>query len=253
MIANSGSSSLFGPGNLMADLSAVVTGASSGIGKAIALLLAQSCRYVHVISRDAGKLRDLTSSRSHGSTIVAHELDLSVDGEIAAFAARINNNSNGVDVLVHSAGVISLNAMSDARISDFDTQFTVNVRAAYLLTQLLLPAIKACRGQVVFINSRAGVSAGAMSGQYSACKHALKAVADSLRQEVNPHGVRVLSVYPGRTATPMQQYVHSFEAKQYRPDSLLQAEDVAAMVKQSLLMPRTAEVTDIYLRSMSKP
>ena len=51
----------------------------------------------------------------------------------------------------------------------------------------------------------------------------------------------------------MQQYVHSFEAKQYRPESLLQAEDVAAIVKQSLLMPRTAEVTDIYLRSMSKP
>jgi NADP-dependent 3-hydroxy acid dehydrogenase YdfG len=97
-----------------------------------------------------------------------------------------------------------------------------------------------------------GLNAVAHIGQYAATKHALRAVADSLRAEVNPAGVRVLSVFLGRTATPMQATVHQMEGRAYRPELLIQPQDVATLVLNTLSLPRTAEVTDIHLRPMIK-
>jgi NADP-dependent 3-hydroxy acid dehydrogenase YdfG len=89
-------------------------------------------------------------------------------------------------------------------------------------------------------------------GFYSASKHALKAFADTLRAEANPAGVRVLSVYPGRTATPMQESIFAAEGRSYDPSRLLQPEDVAEMVLAALCLPRTAEVTDLHIRPLQK-
>jgi NADP-dependent 3-hydroxy acid dehydrogenase YdfG len=90
-------------------------------------------------------------------------------------------------------------------------------------------------------------------GPYAATKHALKAFADSFREEVNAEGLRVLSVYLGRTASPMQARIHALEGKAYHPEYLLQPSDVAAVVLNALCLPRTAEVTDISLRPLRKP
>ena len=122
----------------------------------------------------------------------------------------------------------------------------------YALTQALLPMLKAQRGQVVFINSSSGIGAKPMTAQYDSTKHALKAIADSLRGEVNAHGVRVLSVYLGRTASEMQERIHQHEGKPYRPELLLQPADVASVIMNALNLPRTAEVTDIHIRPMMK-
>ncbi len=83
------------------------------------------------------------------------------------------------------------------------------------LTRLLLPQLRAARGHVVFVNSGAGLRANPEWGAYAASKHGLKALADALRGEEADHGVRVTSVYPGRTATPMQEKVHRQEGKEY--------------------------------------
>jgi NADP-dependent 3-hydroxy acid dehydrogenase YdfG len=112
--------------------------------------------------------------------------------------------------------------------------------------------LKLQRGQVVFINSSSALTAKPSSAQYDATKHALKAVADSLRGEVNQLGIRVLSVYLGRTATEMQERIHILEGRPYRPDLLLQPEDVASVVINALSLPDTAEVTDIHIRPMIK-
>ena len=88
-----------------------------------------------------------------------------------------------------------------------------------MLTQMLLPLLKKPRGQVVFINSSAGLTARPDVGYFSATQHAFKALADSLRCEVNADGVRVLSVYPGRTATPRIQALHAKEGRPYQPGS----------------------------------
>jgi len=91
-----------------------------------------------------------------------------------------------------------------------------------------------------------------MSAQYDSTKHALKAIADSLRAEINVHGVRALSVYLGRTASEMQERICQMERKTYRPELLLQPADVASVIVNALSLPRTAEVTDISIRPMIK-
>jgi NAD(P)-dependent dehydrogenase (short-subunit alcohol dehydrogenase family) len=134
-----------------------------------------------------------------------------------------------------------------------DWQYRTNVHAPYLLTQALLPLLRRQQGQVVFINSSVGLIARGQVGPYAATKHALKAIADSFREEVNAEGLRVLSVYLGRTASPMQAKIHAMEGKAYHPEYLLQPSDVAAVVLNALCLPRTAEVTDISIRPMRKP
>src|ERR1700741_1963961 len=118
-----------------------------------------------------------------------------------------------------------------------------NVRGHYALTQALLDLLRKQKGQVVFINSSAGLRSPATVGQFSATQHAFRAMADSLRDEVNSDGVRVLSVYPGRTATPRMAALFANEGRPYRPELLMQPEDIAVMVSQALSLPRTAEVT----------
>ena len=139
-----------------------------------------------------------------------------------------------------------------ASVMELDNLYRINVRAPYALTKALLPAVRASHGQIVFINSSVGLVARASVAAYAASKHALKAIADSLRSEVNADGVRVITVYPGRTATPQQQKIHNLEGKQYEPGRLLQPEDVAKAILNALAMPRTAEVTDISIRPMQK-
>src|ERR1700741_3708452 len=95
-----------------------------------------------------------------------------------------------------------------AGLEDFDRHYRTNVRAPYALTKALLPMLKARRGQVVFINSSSGISAKPTTAQYDATKHALRAIADSLRCEVNRYGVRVLSVYLGQTAGNLQSELY---------------------------------------------
>jgi NADP-dependent 3-hydroxy acid dehydrogenase YdfG len=117
----------------------------------------------------------------------------------------------------------------------------------------LLPLLRKRRGQVVFINSSVGLTARANIAAYSAAEHALRAMANSFREELNADGVRVLTVYPGRTATPMQQAIHELERRQYRPEALIQPEDVASVVISALTLSRTAEITDIQIRPLDKP
>jgi NAD(P)-dependent dehydrogenase (short-subunit alcohol dehydrogenase family) len=228
---------------------AVVTGASSGVGRAIALALAAKGTRVCATSRSSTSLRKVTAVNPLFD-ITGFQVDLTQDDSSEALLAHLSEIGR-LDILVHCAGVIHQDRMQDARVQDLDLQYATNVRAPYLLTKRLLPLLTASRGQIVFINSSVGLHARRPeAAQYAATKHALRAIADSLREEVNPKGVRVLSVYLGRTATPMQEALFREEGKEYRPELLLQPEDVASVVVHSLMLPRTAEVTDISIRPM---
>ncbi|OLE73771.1 MAG: hypothetical protein AUI36_00155 [Cyanobacteria bacterium 13_1_40CM_2_61_4] len=154
---------------------------------------------------------------------------------------------------MHSAAVVRPGTVAEASGEDFDRHYRTNLLGPYLLTQALLATLRERQGQIVFINSSVGLTARGPVSQYAATKHGLKAIADSLREEVNRDGVRVLSVYPGRTASPTQEALHELEGRAYRPELLLQPEDVAFMILSALCLPRTAEVTDIQIRPMAKP
>ena len=235
------------------DQIAVVTGASSGIGKAIALGLAERNATICLVGRRLETLEAIAQkARETAPRSTSYQVDLTRDEDIQKLTASIEQDFEQVDILVHSAGVFSMGQIETAPVEHFDWQYGTNVRAPYLLTQALLPMLKARQGQIVFINSTIGLSAKANVGQYAATKHALKAIADSLREEVNAEGLRVLSVYPGRTASPMQAAVHEMEDKPYHPERLMQPEDVAAVVINALSLLRTAEVTDINIRPLRK-
>ncbi len=232
---------------------AVVTGASSGIGKAIVLGLAAQGATLCLVGRKIQALEVVAQqSRSTAPRVLCYQTDLTLDRDIQDFTARLRADIGQVDILIHSAGVIAQGPLEAAPVKDLDWQYSTNVRAPYALTQALLPMLKARRGQIVFINSSVGLRGKAGVGQYAATKHALKAIADSLREEVNPDGVRVLSVFLGRTASPMQAAVHETEGRPYQPERLLQPEDVGSVVINALILPRTAEVTDISIRPLVK-
>lgn len=232
---------------------AIVTGASSGIGKAIALGLAAKGARLCMIGRKLESLEGVAEKiQAIGPPPLCYCADVILDADIRQLKASLQQDVETIDILVHGAGVISFGTVEQASLEDFDRQYQTNVRGPYMLTQALLPALKMHRGQIVFINSSAGHCARANVGQYAATKHALKAIADSLREEVNADGVRVLSVFLGRTATPIQAAIHSMEGKAYRPELLLQPEDVAEAVVAALCLPRTAEMTDVHIRPMNK-
>lgn len=236
------------------DQIAVVTGASSGIGKAIALSLAAQGATLCLIGRNQERLEAVAATaRVAAPRTLISQIDLTRDAEIEQLAMDLRRKFGQVDVLVHCAGAIYLGKLRDAAIAELDAQYQANVRAVYLLTQAMLPLLRVRPGQIAFINSSAGLTSGAGVGQFSATQHALKAIADSLRQEVNADGIRVLSVFPGRTATPRQASLHEIEGKRYQPELLMQPEDVATVMVNALGLPRTAEVTDVSIRPMIKP
>lgn len=199
------------------------------------------------------KLEDVArAARANASGVRLVEVDLTEDKDVLQLVARLRTEEGRVDLLINCAGEIALGPVASASVSSLDRMYRVNVRAPYLLTQVLLPILRPGGGQIVFVNSSAGRTATANISQYSATKHALHAIANSLRQEVNAAGIRVLSVFPGRTATPMQAQVHADERKDYYPDRLMRPDDVAATIVCALQLPRSAEVTDIELRPMQK-
>jgi NAD(P)-dependent dehydrogenase (short-subunit alcohol dehydrogenase family) len=231
---------------------AVVTGASGGIGRSIALALSREGAHICAVGRNQAALRETVSEAQQFSDVSSFQVDLTADGDIQPLLNHLEE-AGRLDILIHCAGVIYPNLMEDAHIEDFDLQYAINVRAPYLLTQRLLHLLTIGRGQVVFINSSVGLTAKRPEiGQYAATKHALKAIADSLREEVNPKGIRVLSVYLGRTATPMQRALFQREGQEYHAETLLQPEDVASLVIHTLKLPPTGEATDISIRPMRK-
>ena len=230
---------------LKAGQRALVTGAGSGIGKAVATALADQGLHVtlHVtlVGRSLGKLQ---ATSGHATVLTA---DLATDGGRAFVAERVHPE---LDVLVHSAGAYlrsSITALSVERWAALDA---INLHAPILLTAAVLPQLRAARGQVVFINSSAGLRAGSGLLAYAAGKHGLRAAADVLRQEVSGDGIRVLSMFLGRTDTPMQQAILAEERRAAPPGALMRPTEVAKMVLAALTLPRTAEVTDIMMRPM---
>lgn len=219
---------------------ALVTGASRGIGAAVARALAPTNR-VLLGGRDEAALSGLARELP-GST--PWPVDLTDAEAVGAAADRIPR----LDVLVHSAGVAGLGTVAESDAAVWRHNFEVNVVAVAELTRLLLPALRASKGHVVLINSGQGLSARAGWGPYAASKFALRAYADVLRAEEEANGVRVTSVYPGRTDTEMQQAVVAHEGGRYSPSKYLRPESVAAAVLSAVSAAPDAHLTEVTIR-----
>jgi NADP-dependent 3-hydroxy acid dehydrogenase YdfG len=235
---------------------AVVTGASSGIGRAIALQLVVDGATVLAIGRDESRLASLAKEVDGPGSLLAERLDLTDDTAREAFAAMFLSEHGRLDHLVHSAGSYVSAPVAESSVADFDAQYVANVRAPFALTRALLPALHAAArtrsADIIVINSSQGVRATGGTSQFAATQHAMRAVADSLRDEVNAYGIRVCSIHLGRTATPRQEAIYALEGRVYRPELLVQPEDVAEVVVAVLALSPTAEVTEVHLRPAKK-
>jgi short-subunit dehydrogenase len=230
---------------------ALVTGAGSGIGRAIAVELAEQGFDLLLVGRDAGKLA-ATSRACGGSSTVDHRTcDLS---DVESLAGLCEGLGRGpvVDVFVSSAGTIILDDFEHAQLRDLETMMNTNFRAPLLLVRSLLPTF-ADGGSMVFINSMAGLRTSQFNVMFSTTKHALTAMANGLRPNVAPRDIRVLSVYPPLTATPTGEYVKSFYGSAYRPELLLQPETIATAVTKWILDTSDDQTEMLFPQNDGRP
>ena len=227
----------------------LITGASSGIGRALAFELAVPGNELILTGRQSNALADVAiSAGNRGAEVETHLLELSSEQDVVAFGEKISRHGSGLDVMINNAGVIKLGALATSDVADLDWQYHVNLKAPVLLVKTLLPRVAERRGQFVFINSAAGLIAHKDAAFYSATKHALQAVADSLREEVSQAGVTVLSVFPSRTNTPMQQRVLKMEGATADLTKFLRPDAVARIIVGAMERCRKGEINNISIR-----
>lgn len=222
----------------------LITGAGSGIGAAVARRLQERGDELWLLARDAGRAKELATLHPGARTLVG---DLGNPDRLS-WAFGQQTMPDRIDSLLHVAGVVELGRIGDLTPKAWHFQLNANLIAPAEITRLLLPQLRMARGHVLFVNSGAGLAAHAEWGPYAASKHGLKALADSLRHEEHENGVRVTSVYPGRTASPMQAKVHQQEGKEYDPSRWIDPESVATTIVMAVDLPRDAEVNDLTVR-----
>ncbi|MEV5509464.1 SDR family oxidoreductase [Streptomyces orinoci] len=222
----------------------MITGAGSGIGEAVAERLLERGDELWLFARDAGRAKELAARFPGARTLVA---DLANPDRLS-WALGHQTLPERVDSLLHIAGIAELGPVGELTTKTWNATLAVNLVSPAELTRLLLPQLRVSRGTVVFVNSGAGLNAGPNWGAYAASKHGLKALADSLRGEEHANGVRVTSVYPGRTATAMQAKVHQQEGKAYDPGQWIDPKSVADTILLAIDLPRDAEINDLTVR-----
>jgi NADP-dependent 3-hydroxy acid dehydrogenase YdfG len=216
---------------------AMITGASRGLGEAIAAALAPT-HTLFLAGRPSDHL-DEVASRFGATT---WPVDLSDPDGIAAVVEPIVE----LEVLIHNAGVAYPARVAESTVEEWRDTMQVNVVGAVALTLALLPALRAARGHVVFINSGAGINASPGLASYTASKFALRGFADSLRND--EPALRVTSVHPGRIATEMQEGLVAYEGRDYDPSRYLQPETVAKVVADAVNAPEDAHVQEVIVR-----
>ncbi|OOK76551.1 short chain dehydrogenase family protein [Mycobacterium kansasii] len=205
---------------------ALITGASRGIGSAIATALAPT--HTLLLAGRPSERLDAIAERLGATTF---PIELADDSTIEASCEVVDE----LDVLVHNAGLSIPGHVADSHVDEWRATFAVNVFGAVALTLALLPALRQTRGQVIFINSGAGRNVSPGMASYSASKFALRAFAESLRAD--EPDLRVTTIFPGRTDTDMQRELVEFEGGNYDPTRFLRAETVAAVVANVVATP----------------
>lgn len=216
---------------------AVVTGASSGIGRAIAEALAEAGANLLLVGRNAERLAETVAGvEARGAQVATVEVELTDADAPAQIVEAAVRRFGGLNILVNCAGIFEPMPFDTQPMASFDRQMATNVRAPFALTQAALPHLKP-EGAVVNISSIAGYKGFPLSAAYCASKGAVELMTRALGAELGPQGVRVNCIAPGNIRTPMNQ--HQFEASREYEQSLEartplgrigETEDIAAAV-----------------------
>jgi short-subunit dehydrogenase len=222
----------------------VITGASQGIGKAIAEKFAEQGASLFLASRNMDKQQQWQRSMTdkYGAAISTFNADLSVKEEVMAFAKAVNEGFEGIDILVNNAGNFEPGNVHDEAEGTLERMINVNLYSAYHLTRALLPSMmKHKSGHIFNICSIAALQAYPGGGSYSISKFALEGFSKNLREEMKPHGIKVTSVHPGAV------YTRAWEGFVER-SRIMEVTDIAEMVFAASRLSVNACVEDIIIR-----
>lgn len=228
---------------------ALVTGATGAIGGATCTALAAAGATVLALGRDADRLGRLTvNDQAVGDgLIVPIRVDLTSATDVDSLLERIRRSHPSLGVVVLAAGAITLGPVTELDVDDLDMLYAVNLRAPFLLMQALAPVLRAGHGHVVVLNSSAIRRPRADNSAYAAVKEGLAVISDAFRDALGPD-VRVTSIYPGRTASRMQDIVMAAEGVTLSTDQLLAPTDIADLVVSCVAIGDRAEITDLWVR-----
>lgn len=228
----------------------LITGASQGIGAAIARVFAKEVRGVRLalVARSEKNLKAVARAcaKLAGGGAEAVEIfvcDVSEEEAVAAMAAAVRRRFGRVDVLINNAGVFAGASFAETKVAEFDRIVAANLRSAFLVTQAFLPAmVKRKGGDIFFMSSIAGLAAYPNGAAYCAAKFGVTGLAKVLRAEAKAAGVRVCCVYPGATWSP------SWSGSGVAPERIMPAEDVARAFLDVYRLSRNTVVEEIVLR-----
>ena len=228
---------------------ALVTGAGTGIGRAIAIDLARAGTKVLVCGRRRELLDQTLNKFPDSSAGKAYTVDLTDPAATEQLAADINKDSGDVDILINNAGFSSkIRSARHIGAEEWQSVMDVNTLGPVILTKSLLPGmIKQQRGDVIMISSLAGLRPNVMAGAaYSAAKAAARAYMEVLSSEVRRHGIRCTTIFPGEVDTPI------LDNRALPPDAdaratMMQAEDNSAVVMTALQLPHRATVLELSI------
>lgn len=227
-------------------MNCIITGASKGLGKAMAERFAAGGYDLYLCSRNEKLLTETAQGLASGFpdiTIHHKTVDMGLREEAIGFGQWLQENQVAVDVLINNAGQFIPGSVHDEAPGVLENLIAVNLYSAYHLTRQLLPAMMARRsGHIFNICSVASFKAYPNGGAYSISKYALAGFSANLREEMKPHGIKVTSVYPGAA------YTDSWAGSGIDPQRIMTAADVAEMVYTASRLSPQATVEEILLR-----
>ena len=224
---------------------AIITGASTGIGKYIAIELAKHAFEVILIARDKKKLSEVKKIiEENRNDCLVVPADISNPASVKNIISKINNPDN-VEIIVNNAGIGVFDRIQDMSLEDWDMQINTNLRGSFLITQLFVPfLIKKKSGKILFMNSVAGLSPFPFSSAYVASKYGLRGFSSSLREELREYNIKVISVHPGAVDTPLWDKTES----NFPRDEMMSAKDVSNMAVSAILAPNNVVCEEIVIR-----
>ncbi len=226
---------------------ALVTGATEGIGRAIAFALGRAGYAVGVCARTPSKLRPLLDELgAAGIRAVGQPGDVGLEADVKGIVDRITAELGPVDVLVNNAGIGVLKPVNELSLDEWDATMATNVRSLFLVTRLVLPGMRQRqRGAIITIASLASRNGFAGGTAYVASKHAALGFSRALMMEARKDNIRVIAICPGTVDTPLirqQSLLTPNLAKSLQP------EDVAATVLAALALPERATISELDVR-----
>jgi NADP-dependent 3-hydroxy acid dehydrogenase YdfG len=240
---------------ILSGKTALVTGASSGIGRAAAVALVEAGARVALVARRADRLQELaTQIETAGGTAFARVADVTDEAQATGAVEDAVGHFGGLDILVNAAGMTQVGKVENANLDDWQYVFQLNFWASLYTARAAIPALKARGGDIVNISSTAGRRAvGATFGPYAASKFALTAFNESLRAEVTLAGIRVCIIEPGATATEIHEHikddkVREFTRRHVEKDGAMQPEDVAAAIVFAVSLPPRVNISQLVIR-----